>query len=74
MAKSAKTRKTRLQTTSELASEVANWMFGDRGPFGWNDPMNIQSELNIMSMQSHRRFVEKLCAELRYRLDEVRRS
>ena len=74
MAKPAKTRKTRPQTTSELASEVADWMFGDRGPFGWNDPMNIQSDLNVMSMQSHRRFVEKLCAELRRKLGEERRS
>ena len=54
------------------ATRVADWMFGDYGPFGWNDPLGVQGRVDRMGAAEHEAFVRTLCRELRERLAEVR--
>ncbi len=54
----------------KLAKKVADWMFADHGPFGWNDPAGFQDEFDSVSPALQAEFTRELLSELQRRLAE----
>lgn len=55
-------------TPEELAKKVNDWLFGDHGPFGWNDPVGIQDDFNRLKPAKRRLFISSLTSQIQPRL------
>lgn len=57
-------------TPEELAKKVNGWLFGDHGPFGWNDPVGFQKAFDKHKPVRQREFIDHLLSQIKSRLME----
>lgn len=48
-----------------LAQKLNRWMEGDNGPFGWNDPAQVQDQFEAMTMADREKFIEAVVVKVR---------
>lgn len=41
----------KIKEVAEIANYLADWMWGDHGPLGWNDHAGVQDRLRKMNPQ-----------------------
>jgi len=60
----------RIKDMEKLTDQVAKWLFGDHGPFGWNDHACCQRALSKMDKYEISYFVTTLAAKIERRINE----
>jgi len=53
---------------AQKAETITNFLFGDHGPFGWNDPCDFQRTFNKASKASRLLFVENVLSRMKVEL------
>ena len=57
-------------TLAKKVDVVVDWLFGDHGPFGWNDPARFQDAFNRASKAARVDFVADVVSGVKKKLLE----